>query len=209
MPVLRNEWREPLRAQRDPLAGDGGRPRSNRDERRQWRKQTWLGRFVSTYGWRAYALPILIAVTGLVIYQTVTGTGTEAPAVTEPVEGPPTIGSQGTAIVGAPPRGLTQFDANLPTGILPDGGPFTEAGNQTWRTVPGTMPQVGQGTAKVFRYTVEVEDGVDTTSFGGTRHSAGWSTRPLATPRAGPTTRSSRSSGWTTLRRSNRTSGCR
>ena len=67
MPVLRSEWREPLRAQRDPLAGDGGRPRSNRDERRQWRKQTWLGRFVSTYGWRAYALPILIAVTGLVM----------------------------------------------------------------------------------------------------------------------------------------------
>jgi len=167
VPVLRNEWREPLRAQRDPLAGDGGRPRSNRDERRQWRKQTWLGRFVSTYGWRAYALPILIAVTGLVIYQTVTGTGTDAPAVTEPVEGPPTIGSKGTAIVGAPPRGLTQFDANLPTGILPDGGPFTEAGNQTWRTVPGTTEQVGQGTAKVFRYSVEIEDGVDTTSFGG------------------------------------------
>ena len=39
VPVLRNEWREPLRAQRDPLAGDGGRPRSNRDARRQWRKQ--------------------------------------------------------------------------------------------------------------------------------------------------------------------------
>ncbi|MDX3371373.1 hypothetical protein PV387_36150, partial [Streptomyces sp. ME02-6987-2C] len=28
----------------------------------------------------------------------------------------------------APPKGLTQFDVNLPTGILPDGGPFTEAG---------------------------------------------------------------------------------
>ena len=57
VPALRNEWREPLRAQRDPLAEDSGRPRSNRDEHRRWRKQTWLGRFVSTYGWRAYALP--------------------------------------------------------------------------------------------------------------------------------------------------------
>ena len=59
VPVVRNEWREPLRAQRDPVAEDSGRLRSNRDDRQQWRKQTWLGRFVSTYGWRAYALPAL------------------------------------------------------------------------------------------------------------------------------------------------------
>ena len=72
-----------------------------------------------------------------------------------------------TAIVGAPPNGLTQFDANLPTGILPAGGPFTEAGAKTWHVVPGTTPQVGQGTTKNFTYTVEVEDGLDTTGFGG------------------------------------------
>ena len=59
VPVVRNEWREPLRAQRDPVAEDSGRLRSNRDDRQQWRKQTWLGRFVSTYGWRAYALPVM------------------------------------------------------------------------------------------------------------------------------------------------------
>ena len=57
---------------------------------------------------------------------------------------------------------MTQFDANLPTGILPDGGPFTEAGAKTWHVVPGTTPKVGQGTTKSFTYTVEVEDGVDT-----------------------------------------------
>jgi Protein of unknown function (DUF3152) len=184
VPVIRDQWREPLRAQRDPLAGDQGRVRSNRDERRQWRKQTWLGRFVSTYGWRAYALPVLIVVTGLVIYQTLTGTSTPAPVVSETVEGPPTIGARGTAIVGAPPRGLTQFDANLPTGILPDGGPFTEAGNRTWRVVPGTTPQVGVGSAMVFRYTVEVEDGVDTTSFGGDEAFARMVDQTLGNPKS-------------------------
>lgn len=184
VPVLRDQWREPLRAQRDPLAGDQGRVRSNRDDRRQWRKQTWLGRFVSTYGWRAYALPILVVVTGMVIYQTVTGTSTPAPAISEPVEGPPTIGAQGTTIVGAPPRGLTQFDANLPTGILPDGGPYTEAGNKTWRVIPGTTPQVGEGTAKVFRYSVEVEDGVDTTSFGGDEAFARMVDQTLGNPKS-------------------------
>ena len=74
-PVLRHEWREPLRAQRDPVADDYGRVRSNRDGRQRWRKQTWLGRFVSTYGWRAYALPVLTAITVIWAYQTLSGTG--------------------------------------------------------------------------------------------------------------------------------------
>ena len=167
--MRRDDWREPLRAQRDPLAWDsGGRSRSNRDGRRRWRKQTWLGRFVSTYGWRAYALPVLTVVTVVVVvYQTVSGTRAPAPAWDDMVQGPPTIGGKGTAIVDAPPRGLTEFEANLPTGPLPVGGPFTPAGDKSWHIVPGTAPKVGQGTAKVFTYTVELENGVDPTAFGG------------------------------------------
>lgn len=184
MPVLRDEWREPLRAQRDPLAGGPGRARSNRDTRRQWRKQTWLGRFVSTYGWRAYALPALVAITLIVVYQTVTGTGAPAPASEEPVQGPPTIGSSGTEIIGAPPRGLTEFDANLPTGVLPEGGPFTEAGERTWHVVPGVVPKFGQGTVKEFAYTVEVEDGIDTTTFGGDEAFAQMVDQTLANPKS-------------------------
>lgn len=166
--MLRDQWREPLRAVRDPLAWGGpGKVRPGRDRPRRWRKQSWLGRFVSTYGWRAYALPVLVALTALVVYQTVTGTGVPVPVSEDPVQGPPTLGAAGTAIIGAPPRGLTEFDANLPTGVLPGGGPFTQAGDKTWHVVPGTGPQVGTGTAKVFRYTVEVEDGLDTATFGG------------------------------------------
>lgn len=184
-PVLRDEWREPLRAQRDPLAEQPGRPRSNRDEHKNLRKQTWLGRFISTYGWRAYALPVLVALTVVVVYQTITGTS--VPQVIEeegPVQGPPTIGVASTAIVGAPPKGLTEFDANLPTGMLPQGGPFSEAGEKTWHVVPGTTPQVGKGTAKVFMYTVEVEDGIDTTSFGGDDGFAQMVTQTLDNPKS-------------------------
>ena len=150
MPALRNELREPLRAQRDPLSEDTGRPRSNRDEHRNARKQSSLGRFVHTYGWRAYALPLLVVWTAVALYVTFSGTTEPEPDELEgPVQGPPTIGVASTAIIGAPPKGLTQFDANLPTGILPDGGPFTEAGAKTWHVVPGAAPQVGEGTAKV------------------------------------------------------------
>jgi Protein of unknown function (DUF3152) len=184
-PVLRNEWREPLRAQRDPLAEDEGRQRANREGRQQFRKQTWLGRFVSTYGWRAYALPVLVVITGLVLYQTFTGAGVSQPAdAAGPVQGPPTIGVPSTAIVGAPPKGMTQFDANLPTGILPDGGPITEAGAKTWHIVPGTTDKVGQGTTKSFRYTVEVEDGVDTTAFGGDEAFARMVSETLSNPKS-------------------------
>ena len=185
VPVLRDEWREPLRAQRDPLSEDGGRPRSNRDERRRWRKQTWLGRFLSTYGWRAYALPALVALTVWVVYSTVTGTSTpDAENAVGPAQGPPTLGASSTSIVGAPPKGLTQFDANLPTGILPDGGPYTEAGAKTWHIVPGTDPKVGEGTTKTFTYTVEVEDGVDTTAFGGDDNFARMVSQTLGNPKS-------------------------
>ncbi len=182
--MLLNEWREPLRAQRDPLAEESGRVRSNRDQRKRWRKQTWLGRFVSTYGWRAYALPALVVLTAVVMYQTVTGTAVPASDGVAEVKGPPTIGSKGTAIIGAPPRGLTEFDASLPTGILPQGGAITEAGDKTWHVVPGAAPQVGKGTAKVFTYTVEVEDGVDTGSFGGDEGFAQMVTETLSNPKS-------------------------
>ena len=163
--MLRSEWDQPLRAQRDPLALDSGRPRSNRDEHRDARKQSWLGRFAAAYGWRAYALPVLVVLTGVVLYQTMT-TAPTLPAEPEEVAAP-VIGAAATTIVGAPPRGLTEFDASLPTGILPAGGPFTERGEATWRIIPGATPKVGEGSERVFTYTVEVENGVDTSSFGG------------------------------------------
>jgi len=185
VPVLRDDWREPLRAQRDPMSGGGpGRARAERD-RRQWRKQTWLGHFVSTYGWRAYALPILVVLTAVVVYQTVTGTTASKPvaAAQAVIAGPPAIGSVGTEILDAPPRGLAAFDANLPAGTLPDGGPFTEAGDKTYHVVPGAMPQVGQGTAKVFRYTVEIENGLDPTMLGGEAAFAQMIDQTLANPK--------------------------
>lgn len=184
-PVLRNEWREPLRAQRDPVAGDPGRPRSRRDEHQQLRKQTWLGRFVSTYGWRAYAIPVLAVLTLVVVYQTLTAPAPASQTEADgPVQGPPTIAAGSTAILGAPPKGLTQFDANLPTGILPDGGPFTEAGAKTWHVVPGATPKVGEGTTKTFTYSVEVEDGVDTASIGGDEAFARMVTETLSNPKS-------------------------
>ena len=117
------------------------------------------------------------------MYQTVTGTSTVKQAASEAIQGPPAIGVVGTSILDAPPRGLAAFDDNLPAGTLPAGGPFTEAGSKTWRVVPGTTPQIGQGTAKVFKYTVEIEDGLDPTMFGGDDAFAQMVDQTLANPK--------------------------
>ena len=79
---------------------------------------------------------------------------------------------------------MTQFDANLPTGMLPAGGPFTEAGAKTWHVVPRATLKVGEGATKTFTYTVEVEDGLDTTTFGGDDGFARMVSETLASPKS-------------------------
>lgn len=79
---------------------------------------------------------------------------------------------------------MTQFDANLPTGMLPAGGPFTEAGAKTWHVVPRATLKVGEGATKTFTYTVEVEDGLDTTTFGGDAGFARMVSETLASPKS-------------------------
>jgi hypothetical protein len=109
----------------------------------------------------------LAVVTVLVIYQALTGSSQDPATTATGVDGTATLDGKATTIVGAPPKGMTKFDASMPTGKLPNGDPYTEAGQRTWHVVPGTVPQFGRGTKQVFRYTVEVEDGIDTAAFGG------------------------------------------
>ncbi|MFC7447508.1 DUF3152 domain-containing protein [Rhodococcus daqingensis] len=160
---------QPLRAQWDPTSRELGRPRVPRPER-QVRKQSKLGKFVSVYGWRAYAIPILLVVTVLVAVDAIRGGGGGSPE-SETGDGPGlgalSTATDGTDVIGVPPQGDGSFAASIPSGALPDGGPFTAQGAGTWHVIPGATAQAGQGTEQVYTYTVEVEDGVDTSGFGG------------------------------------------
>ncbi|QLY32952.1 DUF3152 domain-containing protein [Nocardia huaxiensis] len=163
-PAQLPEPHQPLRARWDPTAPPEGGPARPRPER-ETKKQSALGRFVSAYGWRAYALPVLLVVTVLVVVDAVRGDGGS-------VTGVPTFGrlserGDTSGVYGAPPKGDGKFAADLPTGAVPGGGPFTESGKGTWHVVPGTTGQVGTGSEHVFTYTVEIEDGVDTSGYGG------------------------------------------
>ncbi|WP_018684085.1 DUF3152 domain-containing protein [Actinokineospora enzanensis] len=146
---------------------------------------------LATYGWRLYAVPVLIAVTGLVVYQT----------AAEKVE-PQVQAAANTATNGdvnpvaenqeeggpdATERPAAPVDLHIPTAELPNGGPFTQAGKGTWHPVPGSGPRVGTG-PKFYTYVVEVEDGLDPSSFGGDEAFGTLIDQTLADPR-----------GWTGL----------
>lgn len=163
---------EPLRAPWDPEESTPGRRRSVPGSRDHLRKQTPVGRFFATWGWRAYAIPVLVVLTALVI----------ADAVVSPdaQQDDGAVRAQETpAIVGAPAAGEVP-----PSGELPEGGPFVEAADGEFRLVPGGTDPVGRPTAEQFTYTVEVEDGIDTVDFGGDDSVARMIDATLANPKS-------------------------
>ena len=146
---------EPLRAPWDPAESTPGRRRSVPGARDHLPRQSALGRFFTTWGWRAYAIPVLVVLTALVIADAVADPGEPGPgAEPDPGETP--------VVIGGPSSGPVPE-----TGELPEGGDFVEAGTGEFRTVAGTTDLVGEPTAELFTYTVDIEDGVDTVEFGG------------------------------------------
>jgi len=160
-PGRRRTTAEPLSASWQPgqLEQDPGEARKERRERNK------VLRFTKAYGWRVYALPILVVITALVVFNT-TRQGPQpaidsSQAAAGDQTGQPTLSE----------RPALPADLNIPTAALPAGGPFTESGRGNWHIVPlagdGTSGKK-VGTGKTFyRYTIEVEDGVDPSSYGG------------------------------------------
>ncbi len=135
---------------------------------------------MSAYGWRAYAIPVLLVITILVIIDAARG-GTPSAA-----SGDPVLGARNTevnGIVGAP-RGDGQFDVSIPSVALPAGGPLTERGDGSFHIVPGSTEPVGKGLEHVYTYTIDVEDGVDTVGYGGDEAYAQLVMQTLANPKS-------------------------
>jgi hypothetical protein len=136
-----------------------------------------LRAFVRRHGWRAYALPVLAAIT-LVALLTATGNDSKhgsTPAAHRGNVGPGNAG-QGAG-PGAPTAigsinlksdqpGPNAQNTVLPSDALPSGARYTTQGNGTFRVLPGAGKVVGTGT--LHRYDIEVENGItgiDLTGF--------------------------------------------
>jgi hypothetical protein len=111
-----------------------------------------LARAVATYGWRVYALPILMVLTVVAVLDAV-----RSPPLL-PSDQAGTSGSAGNPLIPNPVGGRG-FAAAKASAELPGGGPFTVQGAGTWRVIPGAGEPFGTG--RLFTYTVEVEDGVE------------------------------------------------
>lgn len=146
---------EPLRAPWDPQESAPGRRRSVPGSRDHLPRQSPVGRFFSTWGWRAYAIPVLVVITALVIGDAITAPDdTGEDRVVRAEETP--------AVVGAPSTGELP-----PSGELPEGGAFVGSATGEFRVVPGGTDRAGRPDAEEFTYAVEVENGIDTVDFGG------------------------------------------
>ncbi|MDQ3403864.1 MAG: DUF3152 domain-containing protein [Actinomycetota bacterium] len=149
---------EPLEASWRPKPGEstGTRPKHRKG----------IGGILVNYGWRVYALPLLLAITVLVLARTA---GDPAPGNTAATSGEPDAISSAESAPQTPEvteRPPGPVDINVPSAELPAGGEFPQAAAGTWHGVPGEGPKVGAG-VKFFTYTVEIEDGIDPALFGG------------------------------------------
>lgn len=172
---------EPLRADWRPRSGDQN-ARERKTHRsappRAKRHRSLFGRLVATYGWRIYALPVLMVVTVLVVLDLVNSPATQptdqATAANDVVSGGPPAATEN-------PVDPVQLD--IPTAELPGGGDFSTAGDGSWHVVPGGGEKVGDG-QQVYTYTVEVEDGIDPSSYAGDKSFAASVQSTLSDPRS-------------------------
>jgi hypothetical protein len=123
---------------------------------------------LAVYGWRLYAIPILLVITALVVWDT-----SKKPAVdalSSPTNAAVSENGQTTSGSGEPvatEKAAVSPDLKVATAELPNGSNFTQVGNGKFRVLQGQGPKVGQGTVKTYTYTIEIEEGINAAEVGG------------------------------------------
>ncbi|PRQ11461.1 hypothetical protein C1Y63_06350 [Corynebacterium sp. 13CS0277] len=125
-----------------------------------------FARFARNYGWRAYAIPVLIVLTAWVIVDIARTPDATVDTTTVAEQG--TDSADARATRANSPNPAKQKPVNLrDVSELPPGGPFAEHGTDTYHVVGRPGPKVGEGAEKTYTYVVEVEDGINTADYGG------------------------------------------
>jgi hypothetical protein len=150
----------------------------HRQPRRRGIGAAWRD-FAHRYGWRAYALPVLVVVTiaALTTTHEVSNRDTDAAASSSTQSGQqsgqqsgkkggagrqpvaPPVASGSIALKNDTPSADTDVNPNvLAAAALPSGAAYPKRGDGTFRTLPGTSAKVGHG--RLFRYSIDVENGM-------------------------------------------------
>jgi hypothetical protein len=128
--------------------------------------------FVRRYGWRAYALPILLIVTVVALMtagsapskrDTANAAGVESAGAGTTASAAPQRSSAPVAPETIPLKSDTSstgaYTDALKVGQLPVGAPYTARGTDTYRQLAGHTKVFG-ASGRLFRYDIEVENGV-------------------------------------------------
>lgn len=110
------------------------------------------------YGWRLYAVPLLVVATALAVFQVAEPASNRADDASGGREQAADV-PEAPVLEEAPPG--QQYSPEMFSADLPPGAPIPESGAGTFDVLPGSSPQVGQG--DMYRYTIEVETGVELT----------------------------------------------
>ncbi|MCW4352276.1 DUF3152 domain-containing protein [Hoyosella sp. YIM 151337] len=147
-------------------------------------RQSAAARILGSPGWRACAIPaVALLIVGVTVFSARGGeeggeSGAGGDSASVLLDGG--VGQDGEPV---PPPADGAFP-ELPAGVLPDGGPFTEHGTGSWRVMPGGTAEVGAGEGRFFTYTVEIEEGIDTSSYGGDESFTRMVDETLANPKS-------------------------
>lgn len=184
-PRTRRTDAEPLEASWRPETPQGPRRRGRGKRVAQQRPSSRFGKLIGLYGWRIYALPVLLVITVIAVFDA-RGGGSEqaageggAAGGSPTADAPPTVESPSATENPAEPVSL-----KIPTAVLPRGGDFTRKGKGTWHVVRGATGDTYGKSGTMYKYTIEIEDGLDIASFGGDDAFASTVDATLADPRS-------------------------
>lgn len=142
--------------------------------------------FAEEFGWwRVVAIPILAVLTVWVLVDI----AVDKPAAnSQPATDATSVQTSQQAAAEEPEEtgpDPAEVDAAVAavTNALPAGGAFSDGGDGTFRPVGTPGQDVGEGREVIVRYSVEVENGIDTTPYGGDTAFATMVDATLADPR--------------------------
>ncbi len=143
--------------------------------------------FAEEFGWwRVVAIPILTVLTVWVLVDIAVDKSSaesqSAQSATPVQTSQEHAAGEDSAETGPDPAEVSAAVAAV-TDALPAGGPYAEGGDGTFRPVGTPGQDVGEGREIIVRYSVEVENGIDTTPYGGDTAFATMVDATLADPR--------------------------